>query len=184
MNICEMNSLNVYVVSEIMNNFLVKPKIFLSFCEVFEYLIEEIKIIFNYKGPKANLINDIINYNIDGCRIHIEPKERIVQIWDWTMGNENEHIFSIYERNIPFSLKDRTKMFFQQSIEQETFEEFNTEAILYGMKRFNISFFESVQALYNFGIQCEHPLPDRGSRYEDIFDDYANWDEEKEEGDN
>ena len=81
--------------------------------EAFEYLIEEIKIIFNYKGPKANLINDIINYNIDGCRIHIEPKERIVQIWDCTMGNENEHIFSIYERNIPFSLKDRTKMFFQ-----------------------------------------------------------------------
>lgn len=31
MNICEMNSLNVYVVSEVMKSFLPKPKIFLSF---------------------------------------------------------------------------------------------------------------------------------------------------------
>lgn len=184
MNICEMNSLNVYVVSEVMESFLPKPKVFLSFCEAFKYLIGEIKIIFNYKGSEANLINDIINRKIDKCCIHIEPKERIVQVWDWTMGTENEHYFSICERNISFSSKDRLKMFTQQSIEQKTFEEFNIEAILYGMRRFGISFFDSIQALYNFGIQCEHPLPDKSSRYEDIFDEYANWDEEKEEGDN
>lgn len=87
MNICEMNSLNVYVVSEVMKSFLPKPKVFLSFCEAFKYLIGEIKIIFNYKGSEANLINDIINRKIDKCCIHIEPKKKNCS----ALGLDNGH---------------------------------------------------------------------------------------------
>ena len=101
MNICEMNSLNVYVVSEVMKSFLPKPKVFLSFCEAFEYLIGEIKIIFNYKGSEAN-IQDLFDCLIEYHEICFSDcgMRNFLAFWEQNYG------FSKKGKGIWLSYKD------------------------------------------------------------------------------